>query len=114
MGSQRELEQAELIEPCVFAVRRVLGPPLQLASTRADDELTRTARIGHLIGALRREALVMMRVPAQDQLGPYGIQLIPEPSRLLRVAVRSRAPARTMKDGEYRLEMTRLEIVAQP
>ena len=71
-------------------------------------------RIGNLIGPLRREAFVVVGVAVQHQLGARGIHFVQEPARLLRIAVRARAPARAVPDGEDGLEPPRRQVLAQP
>src|SRR3954469_10854020 len=84
LRAQRQLQHAKLIEPRVLAVGRVLRSPLQLTPAGADDEFAEACGIGDLVGPLRREALVVMRVAIEHQLAPCRVQLVEEPARLLR------------------------------
>src|SRR5207248_1785061 len=113
-GTERELQQSVLVEARIFAVGRVLGPAGQLAPAGSYYELARSLRIGNLIGPLRREPLVVVGVPVQDELRTRRVHLVQEPARLLRVTVPARSPARAMPDGQDRREPPRGQIPAQP
>src|SRR3954468_3782144 len=114
VGAQGQLEDAELVEARVLAVRRVLGAPGKTPSTGPDDEHAGPARIGNLVRPLRREPLVMVGVAIEDQLRTRGIHLVPQPARFLGVAMRTRSPARAVPHRDDRLEAPCGEILAEP
>src|SRR4029078_13270025 len=103
VGTEGELEHPELVEARVFAVGGVLGAAGPLAAPGADDELPEALRIGNLVGPLRREALVMVRVAVEHHLAARGVELVEEPARLLGVEIRAGAPPRQVRDGTERL-----------
>ena len=78
-GVERELQDAVGRVVPDFAVRRDVGERRVPQSPRTRDDLADAVlRVERAVGCLRREALVVAGVAVHDEIGPCGVQVVPQ------------------------------------
>src|SRR5216117_2726704 len=116
-GRQRELQHAErrAVEQLAVRQRCPLVVVMALAA-RADHELPNpSSRIRRARGRLRCEALVVVLVPVEHDVGPGVVQRLPQRLRRRQAAVlRPRAEPRMVPVGDGALLGAGREVLAQP
>src|SRR5437660_6438426 len=117
-GTERQLEDAERAGAHLAVQRRRRAGGPGALTARAHDKLADPERrVGHAVGRLRREPLVQVLMPIEDEVGPGRVQARPQ------LAVGGGRPdsarvgreeQRLVPDGELTLLGARREIAREP
>src|SRR6478752_146708 len=116
--AQRELDHAVRFVVADLAVRLRPLELVEAAAARADDELADAFRSGLAVGILRREPLVVVVVPVDDDVDAAVVERVPDVQHVRRLAqvlpVRARAEHRDVPVGQHARRVMRRQVVLQP